>query len=137
MAKMARALATSSRDTGLFLSSFLPIICLKAPSGGWPTRPCVSLESVAFSISWGVKPAMFLRTVSISARPCWCSRRSIYGIPTVSPLSLLKGIVSPLGGYYFPLPVCGFGHTVPVFFEHGDGNKVGDTLLIQQPCKSP
>ena len=48
-----------------------------------------------------------------------------------APLSRLKGIVSPPWGYYFPLPVCGFGHTVPVFFEHGDGNKVGDTLFIQ------
>ena len=30
-----------------------------------------------------------------------------------------------------PTTLCGFGYTVPVFIEHGDENKVGDTLFIQ------
>ena len=47
------------------------------------------------------------------------------------PLVSLEVNSIPPWGYYFPLPSCGFRHTVPVFFQHRDGNKVGYTLFIQ------
>ena len=134
---MARLLATSSRETGLFFSSFSPIICLKTPSGGWPTRPCVCLDSFAFLIYWGVNPVMDLRTVWISTRPCLCSRRSMYGIPMVNPLSRLKGIVSPPGVTTFHSPFVLVDIVYPSPSSIGMEIRLATPCSFSQTCKSP